>query len=83
MFCHVCFTRYNGQNLSVTSDNEGLPPIWERPQPFHPKLLRDGPIRIGCQRELQLINLVKFMLPVPRISAQSYHRGTNFFEFFS
>ena len=46
VFCHVCFTRYYLQNLSVMSDNEGLPPIWERPQPFHPKLLRDGPIRI-------------------------------------
>jgi len=82
MFCHICFTCYDRQDLSVRPNDESLSFIGKRSQPFHTELFRYNPVWVRQQRDIQLIDLVKLTLPIPRISADPDDRSPDFLELF-
>ncbi len=82
MFGHVRFTCYDRQDFSISPNDESLSFVGERSQPFHTELFRCNPVWVRQQRDIQLIDLVKLALPIPRISADPDDRSTDFLELF-
>jgi hypothetical protein len=77
---HVGLAADRREERPIRSDDECGPFRREWSHPFHPEELRDGPIRIGQEREVEAVLLVEFALSINLIGADSRSLGSELGE---